>query len=373
MNKQLEHMLRCPITKGPLREMKMSEIKEVNDRISKGELLHFDGTVVERHIGSGFVSLNGCFVYPIEEDIVILLQNLAVVINNHWVDRGSKDSLRKGKKDVRDFYDQVGWQRGEEGLFVDALLFEDLRPVSRDYIHKCHMRVTRHLKHSGRYILDAASGPIQYPEYLSYSSNFDLRICADISFSALKEAKTRLGSKGIYLLADITDLPLVDNLVDAVISLHTIYHLSEDEQSLAFREIYRVLKPGCSAVVVYSWGHHSFLTNLTQLPFYVFKASGKTMRLLKALVERKLLRKSLQTCGPRLHFHAHNYKYFRRRTWEGDFKIFVWRSVSTFFTKTYIQSWLLGKQALALIYWFEERFPCLAGRLGAYPMFIISK
>ncbi len=179
MRECLWTILRCPITKGALREMDVSEIKELNNRISKGELVHFDRILVKREITAAFVSINGQFVYPVEEGIVILLQNLAIVLDESGLDRTR--CFENETKSVQDFYDQVGWQKEDGGLFVDALKFEDVRPVSKDYIHKCHLRVNRHLKPSGKYFLDVASGPIQYPEYLSYSTDFDVRICRAVA------------------------------------------------------------------------------------------------------------------------------------------------------------------------------------------------
>ena len=49
------------------------------------------------------------------------------------------------KQQVRQFYDQVGWQEVSEGTYQNAH-YEDLRPVAREYIHRCHLRVKRHLK-----------------------------------------------------------------------------------------------------------------------------------------------------------------------------------------------------------------------------------
>ncbi|MGH7900145.1 MAG: hypothetical protein ACRENZ_00240, partial [Thermodesulfobacteriota bacterium] len=208
MKEHLPSILRCPITKGELREMNMNEIKEANSCISKGELFHFDGTPVKRGINAGFVSLDGRFAYPIEEDIVIMLESLAIILNKNVTDRIYGDGLRKMKKNVMDFYDQVGWQKGGEEVFVDTLKHYDLRPVSKEYLHKCHLRVSRHIEPSGKYFLDVASGPITHPEYLIYSTGFHIRICVDLSFLALREAKRKLGDKGIYILADITNLPL---------------------------------------------------------------------------------------------------------------------------------------------------------------------
>ncbi len=41
------------------------------------------------------------------------------------------------KQQVRKFYDQVGWQLEADGLYQNAH-YEDLRPVSAEYIHRCH-------------------------------------------------------------------------------------------------------------------------------------------------------------------------------------------------------------------------------------------
>ena len=68
------------------------------------------------------------------------------------------------KQEVRQFYDQVGWSRVGDDLYQNAR-YEDLRPVAREYIHRCHLRVSRHLdghttspQLSGRFLLDAGSG-----------------------------------------------------------------------------------------------------------------------------------------------------------------------------------------------------------------------
>ena len=95
-----------------------------------------------------------------------------------------------------EFYDRVGWQVEADGFYQNAR-YEDLRPVSAEYIHKCHLRVNRHLAPEGRYLLDAGSGPVQYPEYQTYSQGYQRRVCADISHVALKEARKRLGDHGL--------------------------------------------------------------------------------------------------------------------------------------------------------------------------------
>src|SRR4030065_2965414 len=114
------------------------------------------------------------------------------------------------KHHVRDFYDQVGWQTESDGFYQNAS-YEDLRPVSQDYIHKCHLRVLRYLNHNGRFLLDAGCGPIQYPEYLEYSKDYQYRVCADISIVALQEARKRIGEHGLFVVVDIANLPFGSN------------------------------------------------------------------------------------------------------------------------------------------------------------------
>ena len=156
------------------------------------------------------------------------------------------------------FYDEVGWHSMEDDtdLYEDTNRFEDLRPVSQNYVHRCHMRVTHHIPPGGQYLLDVASGPVPFPEYVTYSEGYECRICVDISIRALQAAKKKLGNKGIYIKADITQLPLKSESVDAFVSLHTVYHVPKDSQILAFQELERVLKPQRSGVVVYTWGWH---------------------------------------------------------------------------------------------------------------------
>ena len=117
------------------------------------------------------------------------------------------------KQKVREFYDQVGWSREENGNYQNAR-YEDLRPVSSEYISKTRLRVNRHLLPSGKYLLDAGSGPVQYREYLTYSAGYDYRVCADISITALQEAKKRLGAHALPIVADVANLPFKENAFD---------------------------------------------------------------------------------------------------------------------------------------------------------------
>ena len=367
-----EHLpiLRCPLSKQSLRELEMWETDELNSCIAKRGCLHHDGTRVLKSLESGVISLDGKFIYRVQEGILCMLPDHAILRPNDFSKHEGKTGMPTSRQEVQEFYDRIGWKKVDEETYSDASQFEDLRAVSSDYISNCHRRVTRYIQKSGRYILDAASGPIQYEEYLAYSKHYDFRICVDISLLALKEASGRIGQKGLFIQANITNLPLAENCVDAVVSLHTIYHVPSEEQFLAFQELHRVLKPGATAVIVYSWGWRSPLMTFMLLPFAVLRWPLRLFRLLRA----RLTKPAGTTNEPTLYFFYHRRKRLEVELRKFcDFDLVVWRSVNILFLRVYCHSWLFGRQLLSLFFSLEETFPRFLGKLGAYPLIVMHK
>ncbi len=354
---KFESILKCPITQGELSWLTAEQLQQLNQRIQLGEIKLRNGEIYRKPLAA-CLQVNGKdLFYPVQDEIFCLLPEclLSGIDSEHKIQSNHQDT----KSLVKNFYDDFGWNESE-GVYQDALDSEDLREVSQDYILQCHLRLNKFLPKQGKYLLDVASGPVQYPAYLTYSQNYDYRICADISIQALKEAKKKLGSKGIYLLCDVTQLPLKDNMIDAAVSLHTLYHVPEQEQAKAFAELYRVLKPGGASVIVYSWGSRSLLMNLLMLPM-------KVMSLLK----RKLISSS---GGKSLYFYTHSYRWFCQEIQaKYQTQMYSWRSVNVPFLKTFIHKPLGGRSLLKLIYWLEEHAPKVMGRIGAYPLFVCKK
>jgi SAM-dependent methyltransferase len=268
------------------------------------------------------------------------------------------------KQQVREFYDRVGWSQISDGVYQNAR-YEDLRPVTAEYIHKCHLRVNRHLAHQGDLLLDAGSGPVQWPEYLTYSENYRYRVCADISITALKEARNRLGEKGLYVVADVTNLPFTSEAFDGVVSMHTIHHVPAGEHRSAYMELYRVLRPGRSAVVVNGW-YRPLIAKLTR-PMIQF------LRLISGLQPKK--KKSIDLDDPFGTFVNKTTPNSFKNEFSGIFKyrIYSWRSLSPRILMNLIRPNFLGKLTLKLFYWLEETFPGLMGRIGVYPLIVIRK
>ncbi len=356
-------ILKCNFTGNDLRLLSTEELASFNDLINQQALWHINGTLVDYKLEKALISTDNTYVYPIIKGIVVLLSDLALVKDKSKI---QGESLIADKKLVQDFYNQRGWFQEEEGDYEDAIIFEDLRPMSAEYLKNCHSRVNRYLNTSGTYLLDAGSGALQYPDYLQYSENYKYRICADLSFQGLQECKRKLGDKAICLLCDLTKLPIKDNVAQGFVSLNVVYHIPKDEQINAISEMYRVLEPKGKGVVVYDWYKHSILMNVTLLPFRAIEFIRHRIRGLFAKASGK------GKATKMLYFHAHPYEYFKANM-PMPFKLAVWRVVSVPFMKVYLHPFLFGKQLLKLIWNWEERNPEFTGKHGEYPLFYFEK
>jgi ubiquinone/menaquinone biosynthesis C-methylase UbiE len=276
------------------------------------------------------------------------------------------------KLQVREFYDQVGWKKEADGLYQNAH-YEDLREVSAEYIHRCHMRIPRHLKSKGRYLLDAGSGPVQYQEYIDYLRGFQFRVCADISITALKEARERLGESGLYVVADIANLPFQQEIFEGVMSMHTIHHLPIKEHQRAYDELYRVLGKGCTATVVNGWTGSNLTGWLENSIRKIRRARKKQLR--KNRIREYSQEGSIDEPKAKGTFVQKNNPAWLKSLLDGriPYRILVWRSASVFILRNFIHPWLGGKWLLRLLYALEERFPRFFGLNGQYPLVIITK
>jgi SAM-dependent methyltransferase/uncharacterized protein YbaR (Trm112 family) len=374
MQTHLERVLRCPASHGELRLADPEQLGAIQSRIAARTLTHRDGTPVKKPIDQALCSTDGTWGYRIDQGIAVLLPHLALALKPTL---HAAPNLRPEKQLVQRFYDEVGWTKGDVGsAYVDAEKWEDLRPVAWRYVHRCRERIRRYLPPRGSYLLDAASGPVQYDEYREYSRHYVKRVCVDMSFRALLEAKHRLGDHGIYLLADITNLPLKDDTMDGVLSLHTIYHVAADEQAQAFCELYRCLKPGGMGAVVYSWGGHAPLAKLAFVPHRLAARARTLPRQLKRLAQRlagyhDIDRPAAPPAGP--YYHPYDYHWFRRQTFPFPLEIVAWRSADVRLLQSYVHAGLGGRKFLDVLFQLEERFPRFLGRVGQYPLFRISK
>lgn len=365
-----EHLpiLRCPITRSSMREADSAVLAALNQRVRDEEARTVNGVRVKREIDQAVISECGKYLYPVEGGVYVLLPDLAIEMTPGSSGDLTRPRLDALKINVRDFYDQVGWQPNSSG-FTDGALFEDLRPVSEEYRHHCNLRVTQHLPSTGRYLLDAASGPIQYQDYLDFSAGYEVRVCVDFSMTALRAAKAKLGEQALCLLADVTQLPLQDGSVNAAVSLHTIYHIPQPEQRTAFLELHRVLSLDGTAVVVYTWAK-SFTVRLVQTPIALQDRWRRGVARARHLANHAT-NAPVESIYKDLYFSPHSYRWFVNQRWPFDYKILTWRSIGVGALKFYFPSSTHGKRRLNRLERLEERFPSLCGRRGLYPLIVI--
>ena len=278
------------------------------------------------------------------------------------------------KAQVRHFYDRVGWQQADGGLYQNAR-YEDLRAVSSEYIHRCHLRVGRHLLPHGKFLLDAGSGPIQYQEYLTYSQGYTYRVCLDLSIVALIEARLRIGEHGLFVVADVANLPFKTGVFDGIVSLHTLHHLPAADHKKAYFDLYRTLKNGANMVVVNGW-------TISRLMRF-FRPLVNGMDHLGRLISRRRIRlegppeEKAQMPSPNkptgTFVKKMDAETLKRELAGMNVDIRVWRSLSVRFLRSVIKEKLGGRLILKLVYRLEEWYPHFFGEQGQYPLIIIRK
>ena len=371
--------LRCPITHRSLQPVEPAQLAQLNARIERQELRHTDASTVPEPLTEALRSEGGQYIYPIvDHQIVVLLESLAIVADSKDI---APQALDAQKKIVLDFYNEFGWKKGEDNLFKDTVTFEDRRDTVARYWSQCHLRLNRYLP-NGQYILDVASGAIPNDEYFTYSDNFEVRICMDFSLLAMQEAVQRLNGQGIFILGDMTNLPMADRCLDAVISLHTVYHIPKAEQTQAVGEAYRVLRPGGKAVIVYSWKD-------APLMYRSMRAWRRLMSFVRRLrPQRPGNAANVPAAGepatgapaagapahPQLFIDQQKYDWYTRelrQPFRAQLK--VYSALSRSFSNTFLREKTFGKQVAGLIFRLENWLPGFFGRFGQYPTFVLHK
>lgn len=368
-----EHLaiLRCPITHGALTQLSPDEITSVNQDIVKGNLFRADGsrvaTILQEALGTG----DRRYIYRLEDGISWLLPALGM----GWAQDANISGLDAARREVQTFYDEYGWAKNTAGIYNDTSDFTDVRETSQNYTDACNLRIERHLR-GGSYLLDAASGPIPHASYLRFSRNYHFRICVDFSIKALREAQTKLGESGLYVLADITALPFCTDSIDDCISLHTIYHVPAPDQAAAVAELVRVVRPGGRVVIVSHWTDSPLMAFLTLLR----RSLGAVKRLItgkRLITETKFAQEETKKNGgppPPLYYSPQNYQWFvehLRRPY--DVKLRLWSSTNISFHQNYFSNDWKGKLIAKIVLTLEDIFERLLARFGEYPMFVMRK
>src|SRR5690242_2012343 len=96
-------ILKCPVTGNDLRLLQVHEIDALNKKIAAGELWQADGKPFTTTLAKGLIATAGDYIYPIINEIILLLKDLALVDSK---DRLLKDTISADKQLVKNFYDE---------------------------------------------------------------------------------------------------------------------------------------------------------------------------------------------------------------------------------------------------------------------------
>lgn len=291
--------------------------------------------------GGRLVSADGASTYPVIGGVARFLDDQSDV------------------SETRSFYEEEGWKRSDDGVFGDTKAFVDTRDVPLTFSRKCIRRLNSHFQRGGRFLLDAGSGPIAHDEYLEFGSRFDQRVCVDLSAEALSVARAKLGDRGAYLQADLTSLPIQSGSVDAVTCNHVIYQIPPGQQAAVFKELWRVLKPGGVAVIVYWWRDTPLQWRLERLARMFAGSAGEG--------DKPLAVGSIPSHFPQ------SLQWFERQDWPFRYEIEPFRVIGNSFMRSYVSNDWIGKLFLEGVFALQQIAPAYCGRYGQMPAIVLRR
>ena len=242
-------------------------------------------------------------------------------------------------KSVHSFYNSQGWKIFSNH-YEDANINEDLRLNSREYVSKCRKRILRYIPNKGSNILDFASGPIQYKEYLQYSRKFNYRHCVDFSKDAIKIAKSKIGKKGKFYCKDFLDINFKKNYFDCILSIHTIYHIHKNKQKKAIKKLLSISRDNTPIIIIYSNPNNiiskiKLLISFNKIKFFFSNKKSKKNS---------------------IYFYCHPISWWMQFENEAIVNVYPWRSFSSIHQKFLIPDNLLGKKLFKLLFYLEDKF-----------------
>jgi len=354
MNEAIDHtILKCPITEEDLFIAGNSLLQIANKAAGKDDLFT-----------EGLVNRSQTFLFPIKHQVIFLLKYYAVPLKKN---NGNLQDLEFDKQRIFDYYNGIDYYEFEgQQVYRDAGKFVDFRPFALEYTQHGFSNARQYLNHTGKYFVDAACGPVAFKEYLFLANGFQYRVCIDISANALLQAQKNLSKynqRGIYICADITNIPLKENIADAVICQHGLFHVQKKMQSKAMYELVRIARPGSKIAIVYDWFFHSLLMNLTLGPFQLYRI----MRHYTGHLYARIFKKN------KLYFYSHSPGWFYKNNPGIKMRMYVWRSINKHFADIYIHEKFGGKALINYIWQMEKKHPETMGRIGEYPVIVIEK
>jgi uncharacterized protein YbaR (Trm112 family) len=75
---KLLEILCCPVSRKPLTRLAEARLKKLNEAIAEGTLRYVGGDAVEGELKEALVTEDGKVIYPVEDDIPMLLEEFGI-------------------------------------------------------------------------------------------------------------------------------------------------------------------------------------------------------------------------------------------------------------------------------------------------------
>jgi SAM-dependent methyltransferase len=268
---------------------------------------------------------------------------------------------------VRDFYDEVGWRRGDDGVVEDTRRFgvKEVGPIRRSLhdlrLARIREAIVRDAPPASLLECGCGGNPAMF-----LAGACEMYTGVDFSSAGLDMAEQRLAAAGVQravlLQAELGAMPFADNSFDAAYSAHALYHIPDaDAQAQAMNEIMRVIKPGGVAVLV--------LANPRPLLF-----PGRLLRRLLADTPGiSWLLNKLRRAGP-LPYKPMPLGWMRRRlARHGEVRIGVYAIASVWFDQHITEHKGLGRLAWKIFARLERSAPALSAHLGNFVIISVKR
>ena len=154
--------------------------------------------------------------------------------------------------------------------------------------------------------------------------------------------------KGKFYCNDFLKIKFKKNFFDAVVSLHTIYHISKNDQKKVIKKLISISKKNAPIIIVYS--NPNTLINFFKNIF----------------IKRNKNKK-------KLYFYCHKLNWWMQFSKVARVEFYPWRSFSAQHQKILFPNNFIGKTLFELLIFFEKIFPKLFVKYFQYPIIILRK
>lgn len=78
VDRKLLEILRCPVTKLPVKTLSKDRIRKLNQLISEGEVDYVDGSIVDKPVDEALITENDRTIYRVDDSIPIMLEDQGI-------------------------------------------------------------------------------------------------------------------------------------------------------------------------------------------------------------------------------------------------------------------------------------------------------